>query len=480
LILSGTRLLNRGLLVISPIILARLLPVESYGRYREFLVYVTMLSGIAAFGINSSLLTFVPRDPERGWRYVNQSILLTMASATVVVLGALLLHVTTGSHLLGEHPLAVVLYAWLFVNFDFWESLLIAERRPLHVLRYTTARLLARIGVATLAASLTKDVTVIIWSLVGMETVRVLISMSVWRARDRRVPVSEPVPGSWREQLEYCVPYGVAWILIILNLSVGSLFVAKILGAAALAQYSIGVYAQPIITVVRNSLSDVLLGAMAALRRNDEASAFALWQRSTVVTMFLLLPCGILLARYADVLVTTLFSENYRPAIIVFQLYTLVILRSSFDFAVPLRALNRTAPILRSNFVALVLNVTLMYVMLRRWGLVGAVSAYVISRLVEGAYLGAQTVRAYGISVRELARWRDLGKITGAAAAAAIVLYGSFWTDLFGRLPGAVVGSVLYLATFVVLLRLTDVREVTDVLRRVQGYSRGLLSRFQA
>jgi O-antigen/teichoic acid export membrane protein len=472
-------LLNRGLLVISPIILARLLTVENYGRYREFLVYVTMLTGIAAFGINGSLLSFVPRDPARGWRYVNQSILLTMASATLVALGALLLHVTTGHHLLGEFPLAVVLYAWLFVNFDFWESLLIAERRPLHVLRYTTARLLARIGVATLAAALTEDVTVIIWSLVAMELIRVLISMSVWRARDRLVPPA-PTPGSWREQLRYCVPFGTALIVITLNASVGGLFVAKVLGAAALAQYTVGVYVQPIVTVVRNSLSDVLLGAMTERRRNDEASAFVLWQRSTVVTMVVLLPLGILLARYAEIIVTTLFSQSYRPAIIVFQIYTLVLLRSVFDFAVPLRAMDHTAPILRANFAALILNVGLMYVMVRRWGLVGAVSAYTISRVVEGVYLAVQTKQAYRIGVRELARWWDLLKVAAAAAAAAIVLYGSFWTDLFGHLPGAIVGGIIYLLVLVALLRLSDVREVTDLLRQAQGYSRALLSRFHA
>jgi O-antigen/teichoic acid export membrane protein len=472
-------LLNRGLLVISPIILARLLTVEDYGRYREFLVYVTMLTGIAAFGINGSLLSFVPRDPARSWRYVNQSILLTMASGTLVALGALLLHFATGHRLLGEYPVALVLYVWLFVNFDFWESLLIAEGRPLLVLRYTTARLLGRIGVATVAAALTHDVTVIVWSLVAMETVRVLISMTVWRARDRLAP-STPALGSWREQLEYCLPLGFALILVTLNASVGSLFVAKMLGVAALAQYAIGVYVQPIITVVRNSLSDVLLGEMAARRPKSEANALTLWQRSTVLTMCILLPAGILLARYADVLVTTLFSENYRAAIIVFQIYTLVLLRSSFDFAVPLRALNRTATILRSKLVALVVNVSLMYVMLRRWGLAGAVSAYVISGMVEGVYLGAQTMQAYRIRVRELARWRDLSKVATAASAAAIVLYGSFWTDLFGRLAGMSVGAFVYLLVFVTLLRLMDVREVNDLLRQAQVYSRALLSRFNA
>ncbi|MGH8185295.1 MAG: hypothetical protein ACREUC_01930, partial [Steroidobacteraceae bacterium] len=51
-------------MLISPIILTRLLSVADFGRYREFLLYATIMTGIAAFGINSSLLRFVPARPE--------------------------------------------------------------------------------------------------------------------------------------------------------------------------------------------------------------------------------------------------------------------------------------------------------------------------------------------------------------------------------------------------------------------------------
>ena len=72
-------------MVISPIILARLLSVTEFGHYREFLVYVTVLVGMAAFGINSSLLNFIPTEPTRGWRFVNQAVLMTLTSSTLVV-----------------------------------------------------------------------------------------------------------------------------------------------------------------------------------------------------------------------------------------------------------------------------------------------------------------------------------------------------------------------------------------------------------
>jgi len=64
-VVSMSRFANYGLLLISPIVLVRLLTVGEFGRYREFLVYSSVLASIAAFGIPNSLLYFVPADPAR-------------------------------------------------------------------------------------------------------------------------------------------------------------------------------------------------------------------------------------------------------------------------------------------------------------------------------------------------------------------------------------------------------------------------------
>lgn len=476
MIVSVTRLLNRALIVLSPIILARLLTVTEFGHYREFLVYATMLVGLSSFGISSSLLNFIPSAPQHGWRYVNQAVAMTLISSTLVLTAALLLNAAFNGHLLGQYPWAVVLYVWLFVNFDFWEALLIAEKQPYRVWGYTTGRLVCRLIVVTVSAALTRDVATIVWSLVGYEGLRVLVSARAWQIRNRRAAkAATPGGGSWREQLRYCAPFGSALIVSNFNASMGSLFVTKLLGPAALAQYAIGIYVQPIIVVLRNSLSDVLLGEMAARRLKGQEDLLTLWRRSTVVTAILLLGLGIVLARFADTIVITLFSSQYESAIIVFQLYVLALVRETFDFGIPLRALNQTAPILRSNLLALAANVALMAIMVPAWGLVGAALAFVISRIIEGTYLASEVVRAYNVRARDLARWGDLGKVVAAAAAAASLLFLPLWNGV----TGVVAGSAVFALTFLCLLRLARISEVILVLHRAQHYSRSLLARLQ-
>lgn len=465
--------MNRALLVISPIILARLLSVIDFGRYREFLVYVTILTAFSSLGISGSLLNFIPSDPSRGWRYVNQALLMTLASSSLVAVAALALNAMFGGAMLGEYPIAAVVYVWLFVNFDFWEALFIAEKRPHRVWRYTTARLVSRITVVTAAAALTGDITTIIWSMMILEGVRVLLSVHAWHKRNRAAPTGGA--SSWREQLAYCAPFGMALLLAQMNQSVGALFVTKMLGHAALAQYAIGVFAQPIITLMRNSLSDVLLGELAARWRNGQQEGLELWRRSTVATAILLIYVGVILARFADTIIVTLFSERYHSAVIVFQIFVLALLRETFDFGIPLRARNHTAPILRSNLLSLVLTVVLMSIMVPAWGLIGAVSAFVISRIVEGTYLAAQAMRVYRVPLSDVARWRDLGKIVVAAAVAASLLYLPFWAGFLGVIGGALVFGLAFLW----LLRLAAIPEVIVGLRRAHSYSRSLLARLQ-
>jgi O-antigen/teichoic acid export membrane protein len=464
--------MNYGLVLISPMVLVRLLSDEDFGRYREFLIYVTLLSGISAFGINSSLLRFVPESPRSTWRFVNQTVVMTFVSSLIVCSSMLLLNELFAGQLVAQYAVPVAIYVLVSVNVDFWEFLWLAEKRSSAVLRYTTARLVARIIVVTVSAAITKDIPSIIWSLIWLEAIRLLISAVAWRSKANAAPHEEEI--GWREQLQYCVPFGAALVVVTLSKSVGPLVVAKILGPAALAQFSIGTYLQPVISVVRNSLSDVVLPEMASQKVGASATdRLKLWRSSTIVTGVFLLPASVLLAKFADVLIVTLFSETYRPAVLIFQIFLLVFLRETLDFGIPLRAINRNAPILHSNLLSLGIRLALLFIMVPAWGLIGAVVAIVISRFIEGAYLANRLASAYEIPVRDLAPWGDLSKILIAALLAGVVLIGGFWTDHMGFF-GVFPAGLAYMAVFALLLsrmRIAEIDFIIDKLRTVPPFA---------
>src|SRR5882762_5113134 len=98
-ILTLSRLANYGLLLVSPILFVRLLSVEDFGRYREFLLYTSILQSFAVFSINDSLLYCVPANPASPWRVARQTVILTLCSSTLVVLALAALDVGMGGTL---------------------------------------------------------------------------------------------------------------------------------------------------------------------------------------------------------------------------------------------------------------------------------------------------------------------------------------------------------------------------------------------
>ncbi len=464
-IIALARFANQAIVIVSPIILVRLLSVAEFGLYREFLLYVGLLTSIAGFGINSSLLYFVPANRDGAWRYVRQAVLLTAFNSIAGAVLLVALNALLDGALVGDLAVPVALYVLLFANVDFWEFLWLAKRRPGAWFAYTSGRLVARMTVVIVAAALTGDVDTIIWSLIGLEAVRLVISTVGWR---RQVSGPEAATAeSWREQLRYCMPFGAAMILVTLNQSLGSLFVTKLMGPVALAHYTIGTYVQPIVNILRNSLSDVLLPEMAAQRAAMSADPLELWRRTTIVAAILLLPAGLVLATFAEPVVVTLFSEQYRAAVPVFQVYLLLLIRECFDFGVPLRTLNRTGPIAHSNLMAMLLNVALLVVLLPGAGLVGAVAAFVASRFAEGLYLGWRTMRLYGIGVRDLASWGDLARVLAALAAASAVLLIPEWTALFG-IAGVGLAAIGCLVTFLAGLLVFRLPEAVRAMRHLR------------
>jgi O-antigen/teichoic acid export membrane protein len=461
--------MNQGLVVISPILLVRLLTVEEFGRYREFLLYAGLLTTFCAFGINNSLLYFIPARPHSVRQMVRQATVMTFGTSVLVVGITLLADYIAKGAILGGLQLPVAIYVLLFVNLDFWEFYWLALKRPLPVFAYTTGRLIARIVVVVTAASIWRDVMPIIWSLVGLEILRIVVSAFAWRRAGGKLDQTEAGHGveesCWNEQFRYCLPIGLALILVTLNKSLGNLFVTKTLGVVALAHYSIGTHIQPVIGVLRNSISDAVLPELAALKNTKGEAALELWRRSTIVSMILLTAAGVVLFEFAHTFVVTLFSPSYEPAVLIFQLYLLVLVREVFDFGVALRAANKTAPIVTSSLFAILLNLLLLITVLPIWGLPAAALAFVISRWTEGLVLSRSTLRAYNIGIGGLARWLDLGKVALAALLASVVFYGSFWLDHFG-LIGVVLGSAVFMVLFVIFLLALRVPETTAMLGR--------------
>ena len=458
-ILTLARLASYGLQLISPIFLVRLLTVEDFGRYREFLLYASILQAFAQFSINDSLLYCVPANPDSPWRLARQTAVLTVCSSLLVVLVMVGLDAWSAGRLVNGYLVPLAAYTLFSVNLDFWEYFWLANGRAKPVFFYSAGRLAVRVLVVVVTAALTHDFRAVIWALVALEGARLVaagVGMLIFDHARREPLLREP----WRDQLRFCLPSGIASLLAMLNRNVSNVIVARTLGAAALAQYAIGRFGEPVVATVRNSVSAVILPEMVRKDRGAAAggTALALWQKATVVNTIMLFPIVVLVARYAEPLVTLVFGPSYVSAAAVMQIYMLVVIRECFDFAPALRAVNRTRPLVESNVAGLLACTVAMMLLIPIAGLPGAMLAFVIASYIDVTWLGWRTLQAYEVGVRELLPWRSIAKVAVAAAVAGLLIVSSVWTEVFGRL-GIVLAGLAYLAAFALLLQLMHIPE---------------------
>lgn len=465
MIITITRFANFGLMLISPVILVRFLNVAQFGAYREFLLYGNMLTLFAAFNINNSMMYFVPAHPGSAWRFVHQSTWLVAINSLLIMAVTAALDLATGGAVVGRYLLPLAAYTFFYVNVDFWEYLWLAQRKPQRVLVYSVLRLAMRLVVVLVAAVVSRDVDTIIWWLVCFEAVRMAVSWIAWRIQV--APPGPPMPDSWRMQIRSCLPLGTSLVLTTLIRSAGGLFVAKLLGAVALAQFTVGTYVAPIVVVLRNSISDALLPEMSARRASEPGHALQLWQRSTVVFAMLLLPVAVLLVRFAEPIIITLFSVDYRDAVPVFQVYALLLVRECVDFGVLIRAVDRNALLVRGNLLALGLNLALLAVLVPLMGLLGAVFALLGARFAEGFYQLWQVAALFRVSMRQLIPWASILRVGAAAGIAAAVLIVDLWQAL--GVAGVMVGTVMYLLLFALLMRFSGVPEALQAGHRLRA-----------
>jgi O-antigen/teichoic acid export membrane protein len=466
-ILSLSRMANYGLMIISPVILVRVLTVGDFGRYREFLLYASLLQSIASFSISDSLLYFIPAHPASSWRIVRETAILTAAVSTCIIAGCYILDLVTGGALVGQYRLPVALYVLLFVNVDFWESFWLATHRTSRVFIYTASRLIVRMLVVVGVAVLTNDVATIIWSLIALEGVRCIAFAGAWAVMDRGAQ-EPPIENIRRDQLRFCVPVGLAALLYMISRNLGSIVVVKWLGAAALAQMTIGTYGEPVILALRNSISTAMLPELVRRGAQSAEAPLQLWRRTTVVNCVLLFPAVVLLAWFAEPLVFKVFGPSYRAAVPVLQIFTLVIVAACFDFSPALRAINKTRPLVTSNLVAAIVSGVALIFLVPAAGLVGATLALVVASFVEDAYRAWAVGRLYGVTLRKLLPWMRTAQVALCAVVAALPVVVLTWQGR-GGMVGVIFGSLLYLALFAALLMATGVEEAITLARRVRA-----------
>jgi O-antigen/teichoic acid export membrane protein len=469
LVLTFARLTNYAVMLVTPLVLVRMLDVTTYGQYREFLLYATVLVAILALAIRDNLMYVVPRQPESAETAVSQTIGMLLVTSTLGMLIFLVGRDWFMAKASFDFAVPLMLYVFFFINFDVVENYWLARQQARHVLIYSTLRILARVIVVVGATYYFGDLKSILYCTVVLEILKSLVCIYLlWRLRLLTLRIDRPL---LMEQLRFIAPLSAAGLLFFLNEKAGQLYVSTVLGASALAIYTVGTYQLPIVAIIRSAVSDTLFPEMVRHAANDSTEGLDLWRLANVYYCFLAFPFFMVLFVFADLFIVTLFTEAYREATGVFQIALLVMIRQCFEMGTPLRAANANRHVLWGNVIAIVVHLPLLFVLSNAIGILGAAVAWLVADFTISAYLASRIMERYDIPVSGLALWPQIFKLALAATLALPpLLLAVGLSD--GSLLAAFTASLAFGGLYIWLVRKIGVTEIDGLLKKLFGLLR--------
>ena len=467
-----------------PLILVRTLTLAEFGLYKQVFLLVNTAIMLLPLGFAMSAFYFLPRCGGEPGRVVFNIVLFhTLVgglAGVALLLRPELLETIFGSHDLVGHARGLALIVFLAIATSVIEIITVANGEVALAARLIVATYLAKTLLLLGATWLRPSIEAII---AAAAVHFVLQGALLFWYLGSRFP-SFWTAGDWsmmRAQLAYALPLGAAGMLSMAQLDLHSYFVARTFDAATFAIYAVGCFQLPFLQIVNESVGAVMIPTVSRLqlesRQGEIVALVARMMRKLAALYFPIYACLLVVGRE---FITLLFTERYAGSWPIFAvnltLIPLCILTAACDPV--LRAHPAYTPVLVRIRVVLVavLVLGLWTVTAHHW-LLGAIVVMVSVGFIDRLTVSTILARALHVGWRDLALFRDVGKLAVAAGLAGLLAAGV-------RLIVAEAGPLVVLAVapmtlgcvYVVSVRALGVPTV-DERHAIRAWALAILSR---
>ena len=411
-----------------PVLLTRTLSQSEYGLFKQVFLIVTTATALLPLGFGMSAYYYLPRETNQQVRgQVILNILLfnllmgALACSLLVFWPGLIAKifkdptVPTYSALVGG-----VILVWLFSAF--LEIVPVANQELRLATVFIVVGQLSRTVLLLAAAIVFDSVTALIYAALIHGVLQSLALL--WY-------VSSRFPKFWRafdwsltmKQVAYALPFGLAGLLYTIQTDLHNYFVSNKFTAATFAIYSIGVAQVPLIGILRDSVSSVILPRISYLQEQGQAREILVLVSNAIRKLAAFyLPVYFVLLITGREFLTFMFTKAYLQSWPIFAINLTLLPISLLEVDAVVRAYERHRFfIVKLQLVLCVLMVFAVWYGVTRFGLVGAISAVVIVNFVLRVVLAGKFSLVLGAKWRDIALFKDLGKVALASGVAGLV-----------------------------------------------------------
>lgn len=415
-----------------PLLVVRFLTQDNVGVYRQVFQVVATMVAILPLGVSMSAYYFLSRDATRRASAVFNILIFNFAVGGAAFLALFVYPQILGNIFQNDEmtrlapKIGIVIWLWIFSSF--LETVAIANQEArtatafIILAQFTKALLM--VGAVVLFGS----VEAFVYAAIIQAALQTLVLLVYLNSRFPRFWTSFELE-FFREQLVYALPFGFAGLLWTMQTDIHNYFVGYRFSAAEFAVYAFGCFQIPLIAMLSESVTSVLIPRMSKLQtENDKPEMIRLTVRAMQKLAFFYFPIYVFLMITAQTFVITLFTRNYAASIPIFMI-NLTLLPFLIWVLDPIvrsyKELGRFLLILRVFiFIALI---AALYFGIQNFTLSGMIAIVVVTTIIEKFISSIAVLRKLEVKRADIYLLKDIGKTAVCALLAGIFTFLFYW-----------------------------------------------------
>ncbi len=425
------------------------------GQYALVTTFFFVMQQLSLLGLTPLVMREVAREPRRAGAYYSTIGTLLVASCLVLALLAALFLPFSGYSVVVRDAIAVV--GVLIVPGALAllaEMILISVRRTRPVAWNAIAENVLRLALSMIALHLGGEVVALMWVLLGTRIGALWGFLESLRRSGAAGILALPEWSLLRRTLTLLPTFLFGAILLVARSRLDFLVLSFFADIEVIGYYAIG---YRLFEVGMVMLSAVLMAVFPWIARRFTGARlhFIVAARGAVILItFVLLPAALAGFSFAEEYVRILFSHQYPHPVLLTQLFMLIVIPAGIDFVsqAVLHATDQQNRDLAANSAGSVAYAALLLALVPAWGVYGALTAFLISTVLQGA------LRAFFLrrSFRGLLRGSDWARILCVVLALLILASLAIGEPLSFRVLTVAILTALALPAMLLATRLAQ------------------------
>lgn len=307
-----------------PLLTVRYLTLDELGVYRQVFLVVTSCVAILPLGFSMSAFYFLNRGGENREKTVGNILIFNflsggIACAVLYFYPDLLGRIFQNEAMTRFAP-SIGLIIWLGIFSAFLEFVALANQEARLAAAFVIAAQFLKTVLMGGAIIVFATVEAFVIAAIVQGALQTIILLFYLRSR---------FPGFWksfdarffREQMVYALPFGLAGALYTVQYDLHNYFVGYRFTPSEYAIYAYGCFELPLIGMLYESFSAVMIPRMAALQAQGKKREMLISIAGVMQKLaFIYLPLFAFLMIVAEELITTLYTEKFRASVSIFRI----------------------------------------------------------------------------------------------------------------------------------------------------------------